>query len=284
MKDLFKIFLFFSIALIFCVKGQVIETTSDLKINPNINTIRKRFMPPKGYIWVDEPKDSFGYYLSNYRLLPAGFLVRDFRKVPIEKQTNHVSILNIDVGDKDLQQCADAWIRLYAEFLWKQNRFEEIGFHFTSGQFISWKDYENGLRAYEKDEKVTFKKTAKPDNSYANFRNYLDLIFCYAGTISLDKECFLINSNSEMKTGDIIITPGSPGHTVIIVGVAQNGAGKKIVLLAESYMPAQEVHIIKNPNNQQISPWYDVMPNAEKLVTVKFVFNPVSVKRFLKLK
>lgn len=285
MKNFIKIFLIFSIFLSFFTNAQVIETTTDLNINPNINTIRKRFTPPKGFTWVDEPQDSFAYFINNYKLLPTGFPVRDYNDIPIEKQTNHVSVLDIDVGGKDLQQCADAWMRLYSEFLWRQNRADEIGFHFTSGQFLSWKDYKNGIRCTEIEdgEKVFFRKSAKFDDSYENFRKYLNLVFRYAGTISLDKESRPILYNKDIKSGDLIIKPGSPGHSVIVVGVAQNKLGKKIFLLAESYMPAQSVHIIKNPNNAQLSPWYEVTPNAEKLITARYIFSKVSVKRFNKL-
>ena len=87
---------------------------------------------------MKEQPGSFGEYLVNFPLHPPGFPVRDYRMVPVKTQDRHVALLKIDVGDKDLQQCADAWIRLYAEYLWSQKRFDEIGFEFTSGQFFAW--------------------------------------------------------------------------------------------------------------------------------------------------
>ena len=80
-------------------------------------TIRTRFTPPKGYIWIKEEAGSFSEYLNYFPLHPPNFPVRDFKAVPIPRQNNHVAILKIDVGDKDLQQCADAWMRLYGEYL-----------------------------------------------------------------------------------------------------------------------------------------------------------------------
>ena len=153
--------------------------------------------------------------------------MRDFTGIPIDNQKNHIAILRIDVGEKNLQQCADAWIRLYAEYLWLNQRFDDIGFEFTSGQFFSWNDFKNGIRTKEYRKKVSFVPTEKFDNSYENFQKYLEVIFRYAGTISLDRESIPIKNNLAIRTGDFIIKPGSPGHSVIIVGVARNLAGKR---------------------------------------------------------
>lgn len=276
----YHIVFFFTVLSVQTAFSQVIETTEPLIIDQRKSTIRTRFAPPKGFLWAKEMPGSFGDYLANFPLYPPNFPVRNFSSVPIEKQSNHVAILKIDVGDKDLQQCADAWIRLYAEYLWSQKRFEEIGFEFTSGQFFSWSDFKKGVRTREIKNRVTFYQTRKVDDSYENFRNYLNVIFRYAGTISLDRESVSVFQNSQIKTGDFLIKPGSPGHSVIIVGVAVNSSGKKLYLLAESFMPAQDIHILKNPLNSTISPWYELDLNARKTVTAKYIFAPTSIKRF----
>lgn len=262
------------------VSSQVIETTEPLIYDASKSTIRTRFSPPKGYSWVIEERGSFGEYLTNFPLHPPNFPVRDFNAVPIKKQNNHIAILNIDVGDKDLQQCADAWMRLYAEYLWMKKRYNDIGFEFTSGQFFAWNDFKKGIRTKETGAKVKFYNTGIQDDSYGNFRNYLNVIFRYAGTISLDRESNPVQKTNDIKTGDFIIKPGSPGHSVIIVGVAKNAAGKKLFLLAESFMPAQDIHVLRNPTNAAISPWYEIDVNAPQMVTAKYTFRPTSVKRF----
>jgi hypothetical protein len=40
--------------------------------------------------------------------------------------------------------------------------------------------------------------------------------------------------------------------------VVVNAAGQKLYLMAQSYMPAQEIHILKNPSKKNISPWYSL--------------------------
>ena len=116
-----------------------------------------------------------------------------------------------------------------AEYLFKTKKFGEIKFHFTSGNLLHWEDYKNGKRAFVNGNSVSCRKTKNFDDSYQNFRNYLDLIFTYAGTISLNKETFPIIDNKKLKSGDILITAGSPGHVVFIAGVSKNAEGKKYI-------------------------------------------------------
>jgi hypothetical protein len=48
--------------------------------------------------------------------------------------------------------------------------------------------------------------------------------------------------------------------------------------LAQSYMPAQEIHVLKNPLDGAIGPWYRVP--AETLVTPQWTFESTDLKRF----
>lgn len=266
------------------LSSQVMETTAPLVIDESKSTIRTRFFAPTNYVWVKEEKDSFAEFLNNFPLYPPNFPVRDFNAVPIPKQYNHAALLNIDVGSKDLQQCADAWMRLYAEYLWSKKKYDEIGFHFTSGQFLSWNDYKSGTRTKETGDRVSFHKIGKKDDSYETFREYLDVIFRYAGTISLDKEGVPVKKNYEIKPGDFLITPGSPGHSVFVVGRSRSSSGKYLYLLAESFMPAQDIHILRNTLNAKLSPWYELDINSPQTVTAKYIFKPTSIKRFHAIK
>ena len=50
-------------------------------------------------------------------------------------------------------------------------------------------------------------------------------------------------------------------------------------MLAQSYMPAQDIHIVKNFENVSISPWYE-LPVKGFLLTPEWTFGVKDLKRF----
>lgn len=285
LKRYFGLFIF--CAFISCnnsqEKSEKIQNDENLRssislINEKGNTVETRILPPDNYTWVKEKPNSFGDFLLNFPLEKYGTQILKFNNTPILTQDLHEAVYKIDIGEKDLQQCADSVIRLYAEFLWKENRKDEIAFHFTSGDLVKWSDYRDGYRAFVAGNSVSFKKTEGFDDSYQNFKKYLELIYNYAGTISLTKETKSVTRTQDLKTGDILIVPGSPGHVVFIAGVCENKEGEKLFLLSEGFTPAQSIHLLKNPFNKEISPWYELEVNSSKVNTARFTFSPVNFR------
>lgn len=279
------------ISILSCTKDTLSSNTSrpqardlvsenHVQINKDKNTIRERFDPPNDYNWVNEKPDSFGYFIENFKLKPYGSQILRYDGTPISAQHLHEAVFDIDTGNKDLQQCADAVIRLRAEYLYTIKKSDEIKFHFTSGDLLSWNDYKNGTRAFVNGNSVSFRKTMSFDDSYENFRNYLDLIFTYAGTISLNKETKPIDKKEDLKTGDILITPGSPGHVVFVAGVCKNPKGDRLFLLGEGFTPAQSIHLLSNPFSKKKSPWYDLNINAPETKTARYIFKPTNFRSF----
>ncbi len=249
-------------------------------IHKNKNTVRERFPAPEGYQWMEEPSGSFGYFIEHFTLKPYGSPVLKYDGTQIAKQHLHEAVFDIDTGTKDLQQCADAVIRLRAEYLFKTGKSDEIRFHFTSGDLLSWNDYRSGSRAFVNGNAVRFRKTAAYDNSYGNFRNYLELVFNYAGTISLNRETEPVTKTQELKSGDLLITPGSPGHVVFIAGACRNKKGEQLFLLGEGFTPAQSIHILSNPFDSEISPWYSLRTDDPETKTARYVFKPSNFRKF----
>ena len=103
----------------------------------------------------------------------------------------------------------------------------------------------------------------------------------YAGTLSLSKELEDIEIE-DMEIGDIFIKGGSPGHAVIVIDMAVNKeTGEKIYMLAQSYMPAQDIQVLCNGNNKELSPWYR-LNNDEIINTPEWTFHINQLKRFSK--
>ena len=109
--------------------------------------------------------------------------------------------------------------------------------------------------------------------------NYLDSVFTYAGTASLSLE-MEEKEVSDIASGDVFIQGGYPGHAVIVVEKAKmSGSNATVFLLAQSYMPAQEMHILRNPSDAALSPWYST-EFGEKLVTPEWTFSREQLKQF----
>lgn len=160
----------------------------------------------------------------------------DYQGNEISNQAKHAALINYDVGTTDLQQCADALIRLRAEYLYSQKRFFEIDFHFTSGDYYWWEDYCKSKRPVIRGNKVYFTNTYASDHTHTSLRKYLDIVYTYSGTISLNKE---LKTADSFDIGTIVIYPGSPGHCFIIIDKAKDKNGANAFKLAEEYTPAQ---------------------------------------------
>ncbi|WP_353779839.1 DUF4846 domain-containing protein [Winogradskyella sp. 3972H.M.0a.05] len=241
-------------------------TNSVLKPKEYVNkeglTVKSRIKIPDGFTRVDYEDGSFQEYIRNYKLKPYGAKVINYDGSHYFNQIGHFGILEIPVPKNGLQQCADALIRIRSEYLWDNNRKDEIGFNFTSGHYCSWKKYAEGYRPKVKGSKVTFHKTARANNSKENFYKYLNLIYMYSGTISLYSELPKINDTNKLDVGDMLIIGGSPGHVVMIADVIKNEAGEKRFTLLQGNTPAQSVHLLKNLEDSSMSPWYDLGLNT----------------------
>ena len=254
--------------LFFTKKGKIVKNVALTFISdPNYvddlgTTVISRIKIPDGYQRTTHTEGSFQSYLRNYKLLKAGSEVINYDGNPYVYQQGHVGILDLLVPDNGLQQCADALIRIRSEFLWDTNQKDQIGFNFTSGHYCSWKKYAEGYRPKVNGSRVSFHKTASVDSSKENFYDFLNLIFMYSGTQSLYDELPKVASVSELQIGDMLIYPGSPGHLIMIVDEIIEASGKKMFIFAQGNTPAQSVHMLKNPMDSKISPWFEVEMGA----------------------
>ena len=231
-------------------------------INKDSLTIKTRVNIPEGYKRAIYPKGSFQEYLRNYKLKAFGSKIINYDDSEYYWQNGHIGILDIPVPKNGLQQCADALIRIRSEYLWANNRKNKIGFNFTSGHYCSWIKYAEGYRPKINGNKVTFHKSASKNHSKTNFYKYLNLIYMYSGTLSLYNELPKIDNVKNLKIGDMLIKGGSPGHIVMICDEVVSSKGDKLFLLFQGNTPAQSVHLVKNLEDSNISPWYNLGKDA----------------------
>jgi hypothetical protein len=292
MKDLFTL-LFISFLVPACT--QVMETkgihqgtqqgTNAIQVNGQLiidtsgTTIGKRFNVPEGYERLEAVSQQFSYYLRNLPLKPAGSLVKLYDGREKNSFTVYDAVVDLPIGKRDLHQCADAVMRLRAEYLWKEKRYSEIHFNYTNGFKAEYSKWMAGQRIVVDGNKTFYKASAAPSNTSKDLWNYLEQVFTYCGTLSLSKELKPVDIKN-IEAGDVFIKGGSPGHAVIVVDVAKNKeSGEKIFLLAQSYMPAQEIQVLKNPNDSSIGPWYSEN-FGEVLYTPEWTFKKRELMRF----
>lgn len=218
------------------------------------DTLQSRVAPPAGFERTPAPAGSWAAWLRGLPMKPAGAPVLTHTGAHKWRQDVHVAVVDIDVGKRDLQQCADAIMRLRAEWLLAAGRPGDIAFNYTDGGRVPFSRWARGERPSTSGK--SWRRSAKADASYASFRRYMDQVFSYAGTYSLDRELKKVPAG-EIAVGDVFIKGGFPGHAVLVADMAVNAeTGEKRFLLLQSYMPAQEIHVLKNPAASDGSPWY----------------------------
>lgn len=206
---------------------------------------------PAGFVRITKGDNDFGSWLLEVKIKKdkTVYLYNGNAKPNQEAQ---FAVLDIPVPNENLQQCADAVMRLRSEFLFEEKKYDQIRF-------------------FDNDGKL-YRFTAP--HTREHFEKFLRRVFGMCGTASLCKQLKTKNLQ-QIEPGDVFIRGGFPGHAVIVMDVAVNAAGNKIYLLAQSYMPAQNIHILKNPRSP--SPWYSL--NDEILIhTPEYTFSKSELK------
>jgi hypothetical protein len=219
------------------------------------------------------PNHSWQHFLQSLSIKEGAVL--DYKGLPVLGQSKSAGVVQYDVGLQNLQQCADALIRLRAEYLFSRSLHDAIGFHFTSGHYFSWRDYCAGKRVKVTGNSVQFYATTPCAKTHSNLRNYLNIVYAYAGTISLATE---LKHAEGFEVGTVIITPGSPGHCCIIVDETMNEKGERLFKLVEGYTPAQSIYLVSNPFHPSISPWYKLEKGIIR--TASYTFSNYVLKKF----
>jgi hypothetical protein len=100
-----------------------------------------------------------------------------------DDQSTHVAVLDIPVGDKDLQQCADGIMRLRAEYF-NMGSVDSIHFRATDGTDLSFSKWMKGERYRLKGNRLV---TDNPGFAGIHKRQHWN---------NFSKLCFLIAARS----------------------------------------------------------------------------------------
>lgn len=238
------------------------KANAEIIFTKNANTIEGRIGAPQDFKRSTLLAGSLENYLRQLPLKKHGSLVKKYNGTTKAADGIYCAVVDSEIGTQDLHQCADATMYLWASYLFDTKQYEKIKFKFLGDD--RWHFYKDYTRDY--------------GNGKIFFR-YMQEVWSAANTKSLHGSLKSI-SYQDAKVGDILIQTRNPyGHAIMIVDeCVSTSTGKKLHLLAQSYMPAQETQILLNPQNPAGSPWFDL--SSDTINTPEWTFYKTDFKRF----
>jgi hypothetical protein len=245
---------------------------------PGYEPLARRLPPPAGFARVAAPRGSYAHWLRHLPLLPAGTPVRSYQGRVILPAGHRAlaAVVDLDVGRRDRQQCADTVMRLRGEYLHWRGRADRVRFRWAGGRRFGFQDWRRGLRPVKQDRTWSFEARARPGRGYRSFRNYLSFISTWTGSLHLAGEPRV--KPDRVQPGDFFNQGGSPGHTVVVLDVARGPQEELRLLVGQGFMPAQDLHLLRGEDG---SPWFRWDPRRPRLKTPLWkAFGAKDLRRF----
>jgi hypothetical protein len=215
----------------------------------------KSIKPPAGFEITDIPKNHFGQWIQQLPLRKNNTVYLYDGSVK-KNQSSHFAVLDVSYNRHPLQQCADAIMRLRAEYIFETKSQENICFYHQHNTYF----------------------TCPSTCTRPQLESFLNNVFSWCGSYNLQAQLKPVTHIQDIQTGDVFVRGGSPGHAMLVAGVAKNSRGQKVFLLLQSFMPAQDIHIVINPHNAKLSPWYSV--DDYYVVTPGWNFTAADLRRW----
>ncbi len=250
-----------------------------IEVNYDAFNIADRYKTPEGYERLVVQKGSFGEYLRNKRLKAYGNKAVYYNGRTKSSKGIYDSVYDYPIGDKNLHQASDAIMFLRADYLFNAKKYDDICFSFVNGFKAEYSKWMSGYRIRISNNEATWHKDAEQIRTYDNFMRYMNMVYAYCSTISLPNDMVSVAA-SEMQIGDVFLSLRGSGHSAIVVDMAVNKKnGRRIFMLAQAGSPAQQTQILINPNNSEISPWYELDVNND-IITPEWKFKSQELMRF----
>ena len=231
--------------------------------NPNNYKTIGDIPTPWGYKRINGDDAAYSEFLRSLTLKGRGSNVMLYTGGKSRFQSLNYAVICMTLLS-NAEQCADACIRLRAEYLFSSGQYSRIHFKDVNGHTMS---YSGGA-------------------SRKAFNNYLRRVYGLASTYSLSRE-MRQRSLADMQPGDVFVyaavdRPGNHkyGHAVMVMDVAKNKNGKKAFLLAEGNTPARDIHIMRNFENPFRSPWFFLDEDTDILLLSVFPYKSNELRHF----
>lgn len=216
---------------------------------------------PAGFERVAVPEGSFGAFVRGFPLKGRGAHMEYYDGSLAYFQYMGYAVLDLPMLS-NIEQCADAVMRMRAEYLWSAGRYADIHFKAFSGKTMRY----GGGADREK------------------FEAYLRKVYDVSNTSTLRHE-LRGKPLGDMVPGDVFVYEAhggrSVGHAVLVADVAvDRRTGRKAVMLAQSSTPALTMHVVRNVLNPFRSPWVILDGDSEGISISHMSFKADDLREF----
>lgn len=151
--------------------------------------------------------------------------------------------------------------RLIAEYLYSQQNYADISFTLGSDFDFTFDTWRQGRTIAVDGSSVSWASGGEDSNGEENFRSYLATLFVYISMSTFQEDLEQVEDvdGDEIRVGDIFLGTTADGKktALMVADICQSDeTGEKLMLLVQGGAPAQQLHIVENPGNADLSPWY----------------------------
>ncbi len=226
-----------------------------------VDDLQARFPTPPGYQRVAVEQGSFSEWLRRLPLAAPGTpVVTNAGGIVFSGDDEYLAaVVAIDVGVGDLQQSADAVVRLNAEWLWSQDALGRISYRSASKLDMPFTRWAKGQRLIASGPNVFWVLKGKPrDATYVDFRQYIDAVMLWTNNVSLAARSTRVVNPNQLVAGDFFLQSRGKGHAILVLDVAEKPTGERVALLGQALQsPAQSFQVIR-PGRE--TAWFSLRP------------------------
>ena len=234
---------------------------SNLKFPAPVASVEARFPPPPGYQRVAVAAGSFGEWLRGLPLAAPGTpVLNNAGGAAYSGEDDYVAaVVAIDVGAGDLQQSADAIVRLHAEWLWASDQPDALSYRSASKLDMPFSRWAKGQRLLASGPNVFWVVKSKPRApNYDDFRQYIDAVMLWSNNVSLANRAHHVLDPAELTAGDFFLQTRGKGHAILVLDIAQKPTGERVALLGQALQnPAQSIHVMRLG---RATAWFSMRP------------------------
>ena len=259
------------------------QSVSLLNLDQAGMTVSTRVMPPDSFVRPPFPETSVQSYFQDLAILPQNTKVMKYDGYKKSYEC-YSAVLKTDTDMEQNMMHGEHMIQyLRGQYLFEKGKFDLIDFSYDDNRTMSFEQYGAGARFVWQDSLFVIDTIDGEDYSAEAFAIYMKEVFTNSSSKALTSDTKVI-SQENLSIGDVFVQPSknrTPGHAVLVIDMVVNPyTGERLILLGQGYSPTQDMHIIHNPYESDISPWYRVQEDEMYFATAQWIFRKKHIRRF----